>query len=310
MGERDLPSRDLIGYGADRPQANWPGGARVAVNFCINYEEGAEMCRLNGDPRSEVRVSDVLVQPRPGGRELNIESCYEYGSRVGYWRLIRAFTDRGLPATVNLVGLAGDLVPEPLAAMVEAGFDLHPHGWRWIDYWGMPEAEERALIRRSADQVERLTGARPLGYYAGLPSINTRRLAIEEGYLYDSDAYNDDLPWWSHDFGEPHLVIPYSMETNDSRFARGEGYQTGDEFFAYLKDSFDTLYAEGADCPGMMTVGLHARLLGRPGRIGALHRILDYMAGRERVWICRRDDIARHWIANHPAAGVRAAATG
>jgi putative urate catabolism protein len=296
-----LPSRDLAGYGASPPDPQWPGGAQIAVNFCINYEEGAEMCVLNGDDRSEVRVSDLVVEARPGGRDLNMESAYEYGSRVGYWRLLRAFTERGLPATVNLVGLAGELVPEPLAAMIEAGFDLQPHGWRWIDYHGMAEETERALIRRSREQVERLTGRPPLGYYAGMPSLNTRRLAIEEGYLFDSDCYNDDLPWWSRDYARPHLVIPYSLETNDSRFGRREGYQVGGEFFTYLKDSFDVLYAEGAERPGMMTIGLHARLLGRPGRIGALHRILDYMAGHERVWITRREDIARHWMALHPA---------
>ncbi len=296
-----LPTRQLAGYGARPPHADWPGRARVAVNFCINYEEGAEMCVLNGDDRSEVRVSDLVVDARYGDRDLNMESNYEYGSRVGCWRLLRAFTDRGLPATVNLVGLAGDLVPEPLQAMVEAGFDLQPHGWRWIDYHGMEEAHERELIRRSREQVVRLTGRAPMGYYAGMPSINTRRLAVEEGYVFDSDCYNDDLPWWSHDFGRPHLVIPYSLETNDSRFGRKEGYQVGEEFFTYLKDSFDVLYAEGAERPKMMTVGLHARLLGRPGRIGALYRILDYMAGHERVWICRREDIARHWMEKHPA---------
>jgi putative urate catabolism protein len=296
-----LPTRQLAGYGANPPHADWPGRARVAVNFCINYEEGAEMCVLNGDDRSEVRVSDLVVDARYGARDLNMESNYEYGSRVGYWRLLRAFTDRGLPATVNLVGLAGELVPEPLAAMIEASFDLQPHGWRWIDYHGMDEAEERALIRKSREQVEQLTGSPPMGYYAGMPSINTRRLAVEEGYLFDSDCYNDELPWWSHDFDKPHLVIPYSLETNDSRFGRKEGYQVAEEFYAYLKDSFDVLYAEGAERPGMMTVGLHARLLGRPGRIGALHRILDYMAGHDRVWICRREDIARHWMQKHPA---------
>jgi putative urate catabolism protein len=296
-----LPSRDLAGYGSNRPDPKWPGGARVAVNFCINYEEGGELCVLNGDDRSEVRVSDLVVTGRAGARDLNMESNYEFGSRVGYWRLLRAFTERGLPATVNLVGLAGELVPEPLAAMVEAGFDLHPHGWRWIDFHELTEAQERAFIRQSYRQVLALTGRPPMGYYAGMPSINTRRLAVEEGYVYDSDCYNDELPWWTTDFGRPHLVIPYSLETNDSRFGRKEGYQVGEEFFTYLKDSFDVLYAEGAEQAGMMTVGLHARLLGRPGRIGALHRILDYMAGHDRVWICRRDDIARHWIATHPA---------
>jgi allantoinase len=297
----NLPRRDLTGYGANPPDPKWPGNARIAVNFCINYEEGAEMCVLNGDDRSEARVSDLVVEARVGGRDLNMESAYEYGSRVGYWRLLRTFTDRGLPATVNLVGLAGEIAPEPLAAMVGAGFDLQPHGRRWIDYHDMVEEDECALIRQSCEQVERLTGSPPLGYYAGMPSTNTRRLAIEEGYLFDSDCYNDDLPWWSHDYPRPHLVIPYSLETNDSRFGRREGFQVGEEFYTYMKDSFDVLYAEGADSPKMMTIGLHARLLGRPGRIGALHRILDYMAGHDRVWITRREDIARHWMAVHPA---------
>jgi allantoinase len=297
----NLPRRDLTGYGANPPDPKWPGNARIAVNFCINYEEGAEMCVLNGDDRSEARVSDLVVEARVGGRDLNMESAYEYGSRVGYWRLLRTFTDRGLPATVNLVGLAGEIAPEPLAAMVGAGFDLQPHGRRWIDYHDMVEEDECALIRQSCEQVERLTGSPPLGYYAGMPSTNTRRLAIEEGYLFDSDCYNDDLLWWSHDYPRPHLVIPYSLETNDSRFGRREGFQVGEEFYTYMKDSFDVLYAEGADSPKMMTIGLHARLLGRPGRIGALHRILDYMAGHDRVWITRREDIARHWMAVHPA---------
>lgn len=296
-----LPRRDLAGYGAERPDPQWPGGARVAVNFCINYEEGAELCVLNGDDRSETRVSDLVVPGRTGARDLNMESNYEFGSRVGYWRLIRAFTERGLPATVNLVGLAGELVPEPLAAMIEAGFDLQPHGWRWIDFHDLTEDQERAFIRKSYRQVVALTGAPPLGYYAGMPSINTRRLAIEEGFVYDSDSFNDELPYWTRDFGKPHLVIPYSLETNDSRFGRKEGYQVGDEFFTYLKDSFDILHAEGARQAGMMTVGLHARLVGRPGRIGALCRFLDYVAGHGEAWICRRDDIARHWMRAHPA---------
>jgi peptidoglycan/xylan/chitin deacetylase (PgdA/CDA1 family) len=300
----DLPSRDLIGYGRDLPYADWPGDARIAVNFCINYEEGAEMCVLNGDERSEVRVSDLVVEPRYGARDLNIESNYEYGSRVGYWRLLDAFLERNLKATVNLVGLAGEQNPHALKNMVDAGFDLQPHGWRWIDYHQLNEVEEREHIQKSIDQVVALTGQPPLGYYAGMPSINTRKLVVEAGsFLYDSDSYNDDLPYWTADFGEPHLVLPYSLETNDSRFGRKEGYQVGGEFVEYIKDSFDCLYREGDKFPKMMTVGLHARLLGRPGRIEALHRILDYMLGYERVWICRRQEIARHWAEHHPFDG-------
>ena len=295
------PARDLIGYGRNPPHAQWPGGARIAVNFCINYEEGGERCLLNGDDRSEDRVSDLVVTSRIGARDLNMESNYEYGSRAGYWRLLEAFTCRGLSATVNLVGVAGERNPLALRAMVDAGFDLQPHGWRWIDYHTLNEAEEREHIAQSIQQVEDLTGKKPLGYYAGLPSINTRRLVVEAGcFLYDSDAYNDDLPYWSTEFGRPHLVLPYSLDTNDSRFGRREGFQVGDEFFTYVRDTFDWLYREGETRPKMMTIGLHARLLGRPGRISALHRILDYMLSHERVWICRREEIARHWAEQHP----------
>ena len=297
------PNRDLVGYGHQPPHANWPGGARIAVNFCINYEEGAEMCILNGDDRSEIRLSDVVVEARYGERDLNIESSYEYGARVGYWRLLEAFTSRDLQATVNLVGLAGEQNPYALRAMIDAGFDLQPHGWRWIDYNTLSEREEREHIQKSIKQVIELTGVPPLGYYAGLPSIHTRKLVVEAGsFLYDSDVYNDDLPYWVSDYGKPHLVLPYSLDTNDSRFGRKEGYQLGADFFAYIKDTFDWLYREGEKFPRMMTVGLHARLLGRPGRIGALHRILDYMLEYEGVWICRRDDIARHWTVHHPFA--------
>ena len=301
MQDQSRPSRDFIGYANQPPEVEWPDRARVAVNFCINYEEGGELCVLNGDDRSEVRLADVAVTARPGARDLNIESSYEYGSRVGYWRLLQAFTERGLPATVNLVGLAGWQNPPALQAMIDAGFDLQPHGWRWIDYHGMAEADERECIRNSIEQVRELTGEAPLGYYAGLPSMNTRRLVVEAGnFLYDSDVYNDDLPYWSPDYPQL-LLIPYSLDTNDSKFGRAESdYQLGEEFFTYLKDSFDILYAEGATRPKMMTVGLHARLIGRPGRIGSLHRFLDYLLQHEQVWVCRRNDLARYWAERYP----------
>ena len=274
----------------------------MAVSFCINYEEGAELCVLNGDEHSEVRLSDVIVEPRFGGRNLNIESSYEFGARVGYWRVLKAFTDRGLSATVNLVGVAGERNPYALEAMLEAGFDLQPHGWRWIDYNTLSEEQEREHIGKGIEQVRRLTGEPPLGYYAGLPSINTRRLLVEaSSFLYDSDVYNDDLPYWTHDFGRPHLVVPYSLDTNDSRFGRGQGYEVADDFYTYIKDTFDCLYEEGEEHPKMMTIGLHARLLGRPGRIKALHRMLDHMMAHDAVWICRRGDLARHWVEHHPA---------
>ena len=301
----DIPTRDFIGYGNEYPRNTWPNEARIAVNFCINYEEGGELCILNGDDRSETRVSDVAVDTRIGRRDLNIESSYEYGSRVGYWRLLKAFSDRDLQATVNLVGLAGEQNPHALRAMVDAGFDLQPHGWRWIDYDTLSERQEREYIAKSIAQVRQLTGSEPLGYYAGLPSMNTRRLVVEAGnFLFDSDVYNDDLPYWSADY--PNLLlIPYSLDTNDSKFGRGEhDYQTGDEFMRYIKDSFDQLYAEGETHPKMLTIGLHARLIGRPGRIGALHQIMDYMLAHDRVWICRRSDIAQHWRSSYPDSRI------
>ena len=301
MDDDSSPSRDFIGYADQPPAVVWPDEARIAINFCINYEEGGELCILNGDDRSEVRVSDVAVETRIGGRDLNIESSYEYGSRVGYWRLLKAFTESGLKATVNLVGLAGWQNPQALRAMIDAGFDIQPHGWRWFDYNNLEASAERECIRNSIEQVRQLTGEPPLGYYAGLPSLNTRRLVVEEGnFLYDSDVYNDDLPYWSGDYPEL-LLVPYSLDTNDSKFARGDhDYQLGDEFFTYLKDSFDILYAEGESQPKMMTVGLHARLIGRPGRIGSLYKFLDYVLGHDRVWVCRRDDLARYWAEHYP----------
>lgn len=297
----EIPTRDFIGYADQPPRIEWPNGARIAVNFCVNYEEGGELCVLDGDDRSEARLSDVAVEARIGRRDLNIEQSYEYGSRVGYWRILKAFTERGLPATVNLVGLAGEKNPQALQAMIEAGFDLQPHGWRWIDFDTLSEAEERDFIALSIAQVTRLAGAPPIGYYAGLPSINTRRLLVEAGgFLYDSDCYNDDLPYWSPDY-PGLLLLPYSLDTNDSRFGRADGcYQRGAEFVEYVRDSFEVLYAEGAARPKMLTIGVHARLIGRPGRIGALHRMLDYMLGHEDVWICRRGDLARHWADAFP----------
>ena len=301
----DIPTRDFIGYGNEYPRNTWPNEARIAVNFCINYEEGGELCILNGDDRSETRVSDVAVDTRIGRRDLNIESSYEYGSRVGYWRLLKAFSDRELQATVNLVGLAGEQNPHALRAMVDAGFDLQPHGWRWIAYDTLSEQQEREYIAKSIAQVKQLTGSEPLGYYAGLPSINTRCLVVEAGnFLFDSDVYNDDLPYWSVDY--PNLLlIPYSLDTNDSKFGRGEhDYQVGADFVTYIKDSFDQLYTEGETHPKMLTIGLHARLIGRPGRIDALHQIMDYMLSHDWVWICRRSDIALHWRSSYPDSRI------
>ncbi len=290
--------RDLVGYGRTPPDALWPKGARIAVNFCLNYEEGAERHIDHGDGQSESILHEVGGDPRIGARDLNAESMYEYGSRAGFWRVLKCFEDRGLDFTINAVGQALTLNPDAAQAIADSGADIHAHGWRWIDYADMPENQERSHIRQTVAEVERLTGRAPVGWYTGRPSLNTRRLVIEQGgFLYDSDSYADDLPYWCYDYGRPHLILPYSIDTNDSRFFRTSGFVTGDDFFQYNRDAFDILYQEGGR---MVTVGLHARLIGRPGRIGGLMRLLDHMMAQDDVWIARREDIARHWIATHP----------
>jgi len=293
--------RDHVGYGADPPDPKWPGGARLALNLVVNYEEGAEYGPLEGDGFAESILSEVAPSPPlPGLRNRTIESLYEYGSRVGIWRLLRLFKERGIAPTLYLVGRALELNPAVGEAVAEAGCDTVGHGWRWIDYLEMGEAEERAHIARTVETIERLTGARPLGWYTGRPSPNTRRLVVEHGgFLFDSDDYNDDLPYWVDVGGRDHLVIPHSFDNNDSRFARGSGLETADQLFAYLRDGFDWLYAEGAERPAMMTVSMHCRLIGRPGRIAGLARFLDHVLAHDRVWICQRTEIARHWHATH-----------
>jgi putative urate catabolism protein len=297
--------RNLIGYGRTPPDPRWPGGARLALQFVINYEEGGENCILHGDPASEAFLSETVgAQPLPGVRNINMESVYEYGSRAGFWRLYRLFTGRGLPLTVYGVAMALERNPEAVAAMVEAGWEIASHGYRWIDYQYVGEELEREHLRLAVEIQTRLTGQRPLGWYTGRISPNTRRLVVEEGgFLYDADSYADDLPYWVTDYGKPHLVIPYTLDNNDMRFASAQGFNSGDQFFAYLRDAFDVLYAEGETAPKMMSVGLHCRLAGRPGRAAALARFLDYVQAHERVWVCRRVDIARHWRAVHPKNG-------
>jgi putative urate catabolism protein len=300
------PPRDLIGYGARPPHAAWPGGARLALNLVVNYEEGAEYCLLNGDPHSETILSDLSgLTPRRGGRELNIESAYEYGSRAGLWRILRLLEGRRLPYTVYAVGQALEQNPEAAAAIAAADCDVVSHAWRWIDYQEVPEEEERDHVRRCVAAIERLTGARPVGWYTGRPSLNTRRLVVEDGgFLYDCDAYNDDLPYWTLVAGKPHLVICHTLDNNDSRFSRAQGFDLAEEFFTYIRDGFDWLYAEGAEAPKMMTVAVHCRLIGRPGRIAGLARFLDHVQRHDDVWICQRQAIARHWIAQHPYSGA------
>jgi putative urate catabolism protein len=295
--------RDLIGYGATRPHASWPGGARLAVNFVFNYEEGSEYSIPDGDPASESGLLEGASSSVPAGtRDLYAETLYEFGSRVGFWRLHRLFGEFNFPVTVFGCALALERNPSVAEAIAGAGYDICCHGWRWEKHWLLSEAEERERIARAVLSIERTTGQRPLGWYCRTgPSVNTRRLVVEHGgFLYDSDSYADELPYWTHEHGRPHLVVPYTMDANDSKFANPAGYSQGEDFYRYLRDSFDCLYREGAETPGMMSVGLHMRLAGRPGRAEGLRRFLVYLAEFPDVWVCRRIDIARHWIAHHP----------
>ena len=296
--------RDLIGYGANPPPADWPGGARIAVQFVLNYEEGAENSVLHGDAASEVFLSEIVgAQPFVGARHMSMESLYEYGSRAGVWRLLRLFRERKLPLTVFAVAMALERHREVAHAFVEDGHEIASHGWRWINYHGMPEAEEREHISRAVDMIREVTGERPLGWYTGRTSENTRRLVAEHGgFLYDADSYADDLPYWEMAAGKPQLIVPYTLDTNDMRYATPQGFNTGEQFFTYLRDAFDTLYAEGEAAPKMLSIGLHCRLAGRPARVASLARFLDHIQKHDRVWICRRIDIARHWIVRHPWA--------
>ena len=296
--------RDLAGYGQNPPLPHWPNQARLALQFVVNYEEGGENCILHGDAASEAFLSEIIgAQPLLGVRNLNMESMYEYGSRAGFWRLHRLFTSRNLPLTVYAVAMALERNPAAGQAMVEAGWEVASHGYRWIDYQYVGEDVERSHILKAIDIHTQVIGTRPLGFYQGRNSPNTRRLVVEEGgFLYDADSYADDLPYWNCDYGKPHLVIPYTLDVNDMRFATAQGFNSGDQFFAYLRDTFDMLYAEGEFAPKMMSVGLHCRLSGRPGRAAALAKFLDYVKSHENVWICRRVDIARHWHEHHSSA--------
>lgn len=296
----DYP-RDLIGYGRNPPDPRWPGRARIAVQFVINYEEGAEQSILHGDAASEAFLSDVLgAKPWPGRRHLNVESMYEYGARAGFWRLWRMFTDAKLPVTVYAVANALARNGEAVAAMREAKWEIASHGLKWIDYGDVPETEERAHLIEAIAVHTRATGERPLGWYTGRSSVNTLRLVLEEGgFLYSSDSYADDLPYWVEGPKGPHLVIPYSLDANDMRFINPQGFSSGEDFYAYLRDAFDVLYAEGDTAPKMMSIGLHCRIAGRPGRAAALKRFIDYLARKDRVWIATRLKIARHWQREH-----------
>jgi allantoinase len=295
--------RDLIGYASRAPHPHWPNEARVAVSLVLNYEEGGEACVLHGDGHSESVLTDLgALEALPGVRNMNVESLFEYGSRVGFWEIMRLLKSAGAPATVYAVGMALERNPEVAAELADSGFEVACHGQRWVDYQFVEEEVERAHMLRNIEAVTRLVGRRPVGWYTGRPSPNTRRLLVEiGGFLYDSDAYNDDLPYWTQVSGQRHLVIPYSFDNNDSRLQRGGDFSTGEEFFAYCRDAFDWLYRLGAaGRPRMMSIGLHGRIIGRPGRIGALARLLEHIQRHEGVWLCERAAIARHWRTQHP----------
>ena len=301
-----LYPRDLIGYGRNPPQVRWPGKARIAVQFVLNYEEGGENSVLHGDAGSEQFLSELFAPASYPDRHLSMESIYEYGSRVGVWRFLREFERRDLPMTIFGVAMALQRHPELTQAFSELGHEIACHGWRWIHYQSVDEAIEREHMLRGTEIIRQLTGEMPLGWYTGRDSPNTRRLLVEQGgYLYDSDYYGDDLPFWmevkkSDGESAPHLVVPYTLDTNDMRFALPQGFSHGDEFFEYLRDAFDVMYAEGEEHPTMMSIGMHCRLLGRPARFKALQRFLDHIEKHDRVWVCRRIDIAKHWIKEHP----------
>src|SRR5438105_6069657 len=298
--------RDLVGYGRNPPHVQWPGNGRIAVQFVLNYEEGSENCVLHGDKGSEQFLSEIIGAQTFEARHLSMESIYEYGSRAGVWRILREFERRNLPLTIFGVSMALERHPDVTAAFVELGHEIACHGWRWIHYQNIDEATEREHMRIAIDIIKRITGDAPRGWYTGRDSPNTRRLVVEHcGFLYDADYYGDDLPFWTEvqvSGGQrtPHLIVPYTLDSNDMRFASPQGFNTGDQFFAYLKDSFDVLYAEGEDRPKMLSIGMHCRLLGRPGRFKALQRFLHHIEQHDRVWVCRRVDIARHWMDKHP----------
>jgi putative urate catabolism protein len=301
LSTSDYP-RDLAGYGAKPPRPKWPGGARLALQFVLNYEEGGENSILHGDKASEAFLSEIVgARPLEGVRHMSMESIYEYGSRVGVWRLLELFARYELPLTVFGVAMAMERNPAVAEAFLKAGHEIASHGWRWVNYQTVPLEVEREHMQRAIEIQRRLTGARPLGWYTGRTSPNTRRLVVEDGgFVYDADDYNDDLPWYDTRYrdksGKPQLVVPYTLDANDMRFATAQGFNSGSQFFDYLRDSFDTLYAEGGR---MMSVGLHCRLVGRPGRFAALERFLKYVRTK-KAWVARRIDIARHWLKHHP----------
>jgi allantoinase len=296
----DYP-RDLVGYGEHPPKVSWPDGHRLALQFVINYEEGGESNTLHGDAGSERFLSEIIGAESFPARHMSMESLYEYGSRAGFWRLHRLFKQNDIPVTVYGVAMAMERNPDAVEAMLAADWEIASHGYRWLDYQFIDEDIEREHMHKAIEIHERMTGARPLGWYTGRDSPNTRKLVIEAGgFLYDSDAYADDLPYWNTEYEKPHLVIPYTLDNNDMRFATNQGFNSGTQFFDYLKSAFDTLYEEGESQPKMMSVGLHCRIIGKPGRFQALKQFVEYATSKQQVWFCRRADIAQHWHKHHP----------
>jgi putative urate catabolism protein len=297
----DYP-RDLIGYNAQPPHAHWPDDARIAIQFVLNYEEGGENCVLHGDPASEMFLSEIIgAEPFQNARHMSMESIYEYGSRAGVWRILDLFRARKIPITLFAVAMAMQRHPQVIEQALKDGHEIASHGYRWINYHGMNVEEERSHMEKAIAIHSDICGARPLGWYTGRTSAHTRDLVADEGgFIYDADDYSDDLPFWSKQVTTPHLVVPYTLDTNDMRFATAQGFHTGDQFASYLIDAFDTLYAEGATSPKMMSVGLHCRLIGRPARFAGLVKFIDHVQKYEKVWMARRLDIAKHWIKTHP----------
>ena len=298
MSEKN--NRDMVGYGYNDFKVVWPNNARLAVQIVLNYEEGAENCVLNGDKQSEVSLSEIIGAQPIKGRHINMESLYEYGSRRGFWRIHKLFQEKKIPITIFGAGMALEKNPEICKAIKNSDYEVASHGWRWIDYQNIKKSEEKKHMKLAIQAHKKIFGERPQGWYTGRCSPNTRDLVFEDGgFLYDSDSYSDDLPYWEVRNKKKQLIIPYTLDNNDMRFATNQGFNTGDHFFTYLKDSFDALYEEGKTNPKMMSVGLHCRLIGKPGRIQSLKRFLDYITKHEDVWICKRIDIAKHWIKNY-----------
>ena len=293
-------SRNMIGYGAKGLKIQWPNNAKIAVQIVLNYEEGAENCVLNGDKHSEVFLSEIIGAQPIKGRHINMESLYEYGSRRGFWRLHKLFQEKKIPVTIFGVGMALEKNPDVCKAIKEADYEIASHGWRWIDYQNISKSVEKKHMQLAIKTTKKIFGKRPLGWYTGRCSPNTRDLVFEDGgFLYDSDSYSDDLPYWEYRKNKKQLIIPYTLDNNDMRFATNQGFNSGDQFYTYLKDSFDALYEEGKTSPKMMSVGLHCRLIGRPVRIQSLKRFLDYVLKFKDIWICKRIDVAKYWIKNY-----------